>query len=123
MDKIYIDTDVILDFLLDRQPYSEFASNLFLMKEQEQIKLYTSGLVLSKCYYLLRRLAPHRSVMQKLKSLSSMLEILPITQRVIHDAMDSRFNDFEDAIQNATAAHGGMKILLTRNTRDYRTSD
>lgn len=123
MDKLFVDTDVLLYFLLDRMPFSEPSTILFSMGDLGKIKLYTSGLVFSNCYYFLRKISTHQKVMEKLNLLASFMEITTINKQVVQDALHSSFKDFEDAIQNASAYSAGINILLTRNTKDYKHSE
>ncbi len=123
MDKVFVDTDVILDFLLDRQPFSEQSTILFSMGDLGKIRLYSSGLVFSNCYYLLRKISTHQKVIEKLKLLASFIDFTPVNKQVVLDALHSSFRDFEDALQNAAASTAGINILLTRNTKDYKQSE
>ncbi len=122
MDKVFVDTDVILDFMMDREPFADITGILFSMGDTGKIRIFTSGLVFSNCYYILRKIASHGKVVEKLKSLSSFIDFVPVNKQVVLEALHSSFKDFEDAIQNASAAHAGIEILLTRDTKDYRTS-
>jgi predicted nucleic acid-binding protein len=122
MDKVFVDTDVILDFMMDREPHADISRILFSMGDAGNLKLYTSGLVFSNCYYILRKIATHAKIVEKLKTLSSFIDFVPVTKQVVLEALHSSFKDFEDAIQNAAATTGGISILITRNTKDYRTS-
>lgn len=122
MDRLFVDTDVVLDFLLERKPFSEAASSLFTLGDSGEIQLYSSGLVFSNCYYLLRKFFSHSSVIGKLKSLASFVEFVPVDQYVVLEALDSTFNDFEDALQNSAASRSGIIKLITRNSKDYKQS-
>jgi len=122
MDKVFVDTDVILDFMMDRDPYTDMTTILFSMADNRKIKLYTSGLVFSNCYYILRKIATHGKVVEKLKSLASFVDFVPVNKQVVLEALHSNFKDFEDALQNAAAVTGGISILVTRNIKDYKTS-
>lgn len=123
MDKVFVDTDVILDFLLDRMPFSEHSSILFSLADTGKIRIYSSGLVFSNCYYILRKISTHQKVLEKLKLLASLLEFTPVTKQVVLDALHSSFRDFEDALQNTSASLADINILLTRNTKDYKQSE
>ena len=60
--------------------------------------------------------------LQSLRKLKTMVSILSIDERVIEQSLNSEFNDFEDAIQYYTAVNNGIKVLLTRNITDYKSS-
>ena len=123
MDSVFLDTDVILDFLLDRTNFSEASVFLLTLGDMGKIKLYSSGLVFSNCYYILRKISAHLKVMDALQSLGSFIDFAPIDQRVVLDALHSSFKDFEDALQNASATCAGINFLITRNIKDYKKSE
>lgn len=123
MDKVYLDTDVILDFLLDRKAISDASIFILNMGDLGKIKLYSSGLVFSNCYYILRKISSHPKAIDTLQTLSSFIEFAPVDHQVVLDALHSSFKDFEDALQNAAASSAGVSCLLTRNSKDYKKSD
>lgn len=123
MDKVYLDTDVILDFLLDPKSFSGASIFILNMGDLGKIKLYSSGLVFSNCYYILRKISSHLKAMDTLQTLSSIIEFAPVDHQVVLDALHSSFKDFEDALQNAAASSVGVNFLLTRNIKDYKKSD
>ncbi|WGK94426.1 MULTISPECIES: type II toxin-antitoxin system VapC family toxin [Flavobacterium] len=75
MTRILIDTDVILDFFFDRQPFSENAARIFSLCESKEIKGYITPVIISNVYYLLRQTASHEKVIEKLKLLVAITEI------------------------------------------------
>ena len=75
MDKVLIDPDVILDFFFDREPFAQFATEIFVLCESKQLIGYTTPVIISNVYYLLSRTAKHEVIIDKLKQLLSILEI------------------------------------------------
>ena len=123
MDNVLIDTDVILDFFFDRKPFAEFATKLFVLCETEQIKGYTTAVIISNVYYLLRKTAPHDIIIEKLKQLLVIIDVVIMDREVVIDALNSKFKDFEDALQNYSAINNGtIQIILTRNIKDFQNS-
>ena len=123
MDKVFLDSDIILDFILNREPFSDHASDIFSLGESGNVKLYSSGLVFSNCYYILRKFTTHQKVIETLKSLALLMDFVAINRQVVLDALHASFKDFEDSIQNASAAFAGINVLITRNTKDYKQSE
>lgn len=123
MDKVFIDTDVILDFLLDRRPFSMDAAKILSLAEKKVITAVTTGLVFANAYYVLRKLSTHKKVIDNLSKLSGLIEIINLPKKAVISALRSDFHDFEDAIQNFSAAGEGIKILITRNVKDYKASE
>ena len=123
MENILIDTDVILDFFFDRQPFAEYAAGIFLLCENNQIKGYTTPVIISNVYYLLRKTAKHEIIIEKLKQLLSIIDIVEMNKQVVIDALNSKFKDFEDALQNFSASNNGIiTIILTRNIKNFQNS-
>lgn len=124
MDKVLIDTDIILDFFFDRQPFSENAAKIFSLCESKSIHGFVTPVIFSNVYYLLRRTAKHEKVIEKLKQLLTITDVLMMDKNVIVSALNSNFNDFEDALQNYAAVNAGnIDAILTRNFKDFKNSE
>lgn len=123
MDKILIDTDVILDFFFDREPFSEGAAKILSLCEKGDLKGFVTPVLISNVYYLLRKTATHEKVIKNLKNLMGIVDIAIIDKESVLDALHSEFKDFEDALQNFTAQNEKeIKVIVTRNIKDYKTS-
>ncbi len=124
MTDLFIDTDVIIDFLIDRKPYSRESAIIFTLIEQKKLKGYASSLTFSNLYYILRKVESHKKVISKLDSLSRILIILKVEEQTIRNALASGFPDFEDSIQYYCAIESKkIDSIITRNTRDYKNSE
>jgi predicted nucleic acid-binding protein len=124
MEKVLVDTDVVLDFFFDRKPFSEHAAKLFSLCELKQIEAFITPVICSNAYYLLRQNSTHEKAIEKLSLLLSITNVLVMDRDTILNAISSDFKDFEDALQNFAAAKSGfIDIILTRNVKDYKTSE
>lgn len=124
MDKVLIDTDVILDFLFDRKPFSEDAAQILSWCENEKIQGFVTSIMLSNIYYLLRKTAKHEKVIENLKMLLNIVDVITTNKDAVLDALHSEFKDFEDALQNFSAQNSNeIKVIITRNIKDYKTSN
>ena len=123
MTDIFIDTDVIIDFITDRQPFSGEAASLFNSIDNGKVKGYTSALSYSNLYYVLSKYAPHKKVIALLNELSELVVILKVDDSIVKAALASDFKDFEDAIQYYTALENKrINVIITRNVKDYKKS-
>lgn len=123
MTKILIDTDVILDFFFDRKPFSESAANILSLCESKKISGYVTSIIISNVYYLLRKADKHEKVIESLKHLLLILDVLTTDKNTILKALNSSFKDFEDALQNYSAEiNTEIQVIVTRNTKDYKES-
>lgn len=124
MDKVLIDTDVLLDFFFDRKPYSEDSTQILNLCAEKELKGYITPVIISNVYYLLRKTANHNKVVDKIKQLLTIVDVIKMDKNVVLNALNSGFNDFEDALQNFSAIeYGQISIILTRNIKDFKKSE
>src|SRR5438876_9867255 len=123
-DKIFLDTDVALDHLADRQPFAEYAHRLLALTETGELTTCVSSLSFSNLYYILRKLNGHADALALLGKLKSLVRVSAVTGAEIQSALSSSFKDFEDAIQHFSAkSEGGVSTIITRNKADYAQSE
>jgi len=124
MDKVLIDTDVLLDFFFDRKPFAEYSAEVLNLCEKNKLVGFTTPVIISNVYYLLRKTAKHDIIVEKIKQLLSIIEIIKMDKNTVINALNSEFKDFEDALQNFSAIeNGGIKVILTRNIKDFKKSE
>ena len=111
--KIFVDSDVILDILCQREPYYEYAAYVFSLSDTRKI-------VFSNVYYILRKLLGIQKAKEALRKLRLLVKVMPVEEKEVDLALNSKFSDFEDALQYYTAMRYGIEILLTRNIKDYK---
>lgn len=120
--RVFVDTDVVLDLLLGRQPFFSAAADLFLAIQDGRIEGCLSPLIFSNLFYILRQQMPASEAVKALRKLKLLVLVLPVDERVLDLALASSFTDFEDAIQYYTAVAHDVAALVTRNKRDYRAA-
>lgn len=124
MDKVLIDSDVILDFFFDRKPFSDHASQIFTLCEARKIEGFITPVICSNTYYLLRQIAKHEKVIEKLRQLMTIMDVISMDRETVMQALNSGFKDFEDALQYFSANQSGLiDVIITRNIRDYSKSE
>lgn len=122
MNKLFVDTDVILDLLGQRIPHFHFSAVLFTFAEMKKLELYTSPLILANTFYILRKQLGNDEAKKALRKLRILMHIIDSSEAVVDKALNSDFSDFEDAIQYYTALEHGISVILTRNLRDYKNA-
>lgn len=123
MDKVLIDTDVILDFFFDRKPFSRYATEILNLCEENKLIGLTTPVIISNVYYLLRKTAKHEIIVEKIKQLLRIVRIIKMDENIVVNALNSDFKDFEDALQNFAAIENGkISVILTRNIKDFKKS-
>ena len=122
MIKFFVDSDIILDLLAQREPHYIHAARLFTLIDQNEVVAYTSPLIFANLHYLLKKQTSNLLALKSLRKLKTLINILSIDERVIEQSLNSEFNDFEDAIQYFTAVNNGITLIITRNKTDYKRS-
>ena len=122
-NKLFLDTDVILDYLTDRQPFANYSSLLFEMHEQKKVQIFISALSINNIYYVARKIIGEKKTLSLIDALIEDIEVVGTSKVEIRNALDSDFKDFEDAIQHSTAFKiKDIEAIITRNSKDYRKS-
>ncbi len=118
-DKLFIDTDIILDIALTREPH--FYSSAFISSiiESKSVFGYTSSVIVSNIYYIIRKIDSHKSAIDFISKMRLFINILPVNDEIISLALESHLKDFEDAIQYYCAYNNNIDYLITRNVKDF----
>jgi predicted nucleic acid-binding protein len=122
-NRVFIDSDVILDLLCKREPFYPDAAELFTLGDLGTIELVTTSVVFANVFYILRKALGIDKAKELLRKLRILVGIVPVCEKTVDLALNSKFSDFEDGMQYFTARENGIKVLLTRNTKDYREKD
>ena len=122
MDRILVDTNIILDLLGKREPYWPEAQALFDLAEKKKVELFVSALSIPNIHYILLRQLKSGKVLKILRRFKLLVKVLALDDKIISLALDSDFRDFEDAIQYFSALENNIRVIVTRNVRDFRTS-
>lgn len=124
MEKILLDTDVLLDFFFDRKPFSDYTAQVLNLCEEKKIEGFTTPVIIANMYYMLRKDSKHEMVINRLNQLLRIIDVVEMNRKVVIKALDSDFKDFEDALQNFSAVeYKSIQIVLTRNIKDFKKSE
>ena len=123
MEKVFVDSDIVLDLLSGRQPHYKFAAELFSLADENSIKVYVSSLTFANINYILSKQLSTRQARKMLLKFKTLVNVLSVNDKIIELALLSDFNDFEDAIQYNTAIENSITTLLTRNLKDYKKAE
>jgi predicted nucleic acid-binding protein len=121
--KLFVDSDVVIDFFTDREPHANPASEIFELNEQGIVKLYLSAVSINNIYYIVRRFLGHKKTLEVVETLIEMTEIVGTTKNEIIQALKNDFTDYEDSVQYSSALTIiDLDAIITRNIKDYRNS-
>lgn len=121
--KLFLDSDIVIDFFSDRKPFANSSSKLFDLNEKGIIKLYLSAVSINNIYYILRKFLGHSKTIDVIETLVDITEIIGTNKQDIVQALQNNFSDFEDSIQYSTALQvEDLDAIVTRNIKDYKKS-
>jgi len=121
--KLFVDSDVVIDFFTDREPHANPASEIFELNEQGIVKLYLSAVSINNIYYIVKRFLGHKKTLEVVETLTEMTEIVGTTKNEIIQALKNDFTDYEDSVQYSSALTIiDLDAIITRNIKDYRNS-
>jgi predicted nucleic acid-binding protein len=120
--KILIDTDVILDFFLNRQPFVTQAAALWQANRSGQFEGFVAAITPINLYYIGRKALGADQAKQAVQNLLAEFKVCPVDHTVLEAARLSAISDFEDAVQHESAVASGLDMIVTRNLSDYNSA-
>ena len=120
--KVLFDTNIILDVLLDRKPFSEHASYLMSKVERSEINGFVCATTVTTIHYLLSKHLDNEKSNESIHSIMALFEVASVNRVVIENALNSKFTDFEDSVLHESARHAGAEYIITRNIKDFKRS-
>ncbi len=120
--KILFDTNIILDVLLERKPFSREASFLLSRVERSEISGYLCATTVTTIHYLVSKALGSQAALRHIQSLLALFIIAPVNHQVLEKAAILNFRDFENAVLHEAACHAGIESIVTRNTVDFKKS-
>ncbi len=120
--KVFLDAVVILDYLLDREPFHEDIAHIIDYSLSSELELCISANSVTDIHFIISRFDGAARALRKIQTIIDWVTIETVSEVIIKQAALSDFKDFEDAVQNFCALDAGHTILITRNVKDYRKS-
>ena len=122
MQKIFLDTNIVIDFLGERANFYQPAAKILTLADQKKIEIYTSPTSISNTYYLLSRFENTKIALEKIRKFKVLCSISIMDDEVIEKAINSNFKDFEDAMQYFSALASNCDLIVTRNEKDFKNA-
>ncbi len=123
MDKLFLDANVVVDFLCERSDFYLPAARLMVKSYNKEIELCCSTLTLATAsYFMERSKVSQTDIFHKISDMISICELADVDRDVVVQALSSGFTDFEDAMQYFSAKKWGADIIITRNKKDFANS-
>ena len=117
--KILLDTNIIIDVALERQPFYSESAQLISLVYQRQVEGYISASTFSDLYYIIRKAKGRDLMLEFVRNISTFCQVATVDRAVISLTLNANFKDFEDAIQYSTAVINQLDAIITRNQQDF----
>ena len=118
--KVFVDTNIFIDILVDRKPFSYDSTMIYKMCENDIITGYIAPITINNIYYICRKVKSKSIIKEYLSNISTNFKIAMMTSKTIIKANRLKIHNYEDALQYAMALEIECNYLITRNTKDYQ---
>lgn len=120
--RLFLDTNIILDLLGEREPFYEAAAKLASLADNNLITLVVSPISFTTVNYVLSKFESFQIVREKLRKFKILCSISILDEHTIEKGLNSSFKDFEDSLQYFSAVSAECDIIITRNAKDFKSS-
>ncbi len=120
MKRVLLDVNVVLDVLLDRQPFAEPSSEVWAAIERGEAEGLLSAHAMTTLHYLNAKAVGVRMATETTDALLSVFGVAPVDEAVLRSAVSLEWKDFEDAVTAAGARRAKCDAVITRNPRDFK---
>lgn len=123
MNRLLIDTNIVIDLLSKRDKFYDEAADLFSRADKKELELTISSLTFANTNYILSKLKSAKEARQILRKFKVLVELLSLDDKITELALsDDNFPDFEDGLQYYSAIENQIEIIITRNKKDFKNS-
>ena len=119
---LQLDTNIILDVLLIRQPFYEYSFGIIALAQNNNYNIYLVASGVTDIYYVIRKQIGKGKAIAEVKNILQSFQISDVNKKILIQATNNNFEDFEDAVQHETAIHSNIDFIITRNNKDYKHS-
>lgn len=123
MDRLFLDANVVIDLLGEREPYYQSAAIIATQADEGKLQIIVSALTFSTTFYILAKFEKKKDVKEKMRKFKVIAETANLTDMIIDKGLSSSFSDFEDSLQYYSAIAKGCHIFITRNAKDFKFAD
>lgn len=116
---VFLDTNVVIDFMGEREGFFDDAATIFAMIEDRSIRASASALTIVNCAYILKKAFKSDIMLSKVEALCQMLDVMPINRSQLIDAVKLKPFDYEDAVQFLSALPYHPDVIITRDKKGF----
>ncbi len=118
--KAFLDTNVMLDFLGEREPFYLSAAKIATLADKGKIEIVVSALSYATVSYFLTKFEGIEKTNDKLRKFKVISKVCELDEKIIEKGLNSDFSDYEDSLQYFSALRQDCDILITRNVNDFK---
>ena len=122
MKKIFLDTNIILDLLLDRDPFSNDIAEIIEISAEKSIELCVSSVTITDTNYIIEKFEGIRSARKKTKLILELVTVENVGETTVKKSSESEFKDFEYGVLNFCAIESKHKVIVTRDVKGFKNS-
>ena len=122
--EIFLDTNVLLDIVTNRYPFSASAIEIFDFCQKENIKMHATSQSIATLHYLAKKMVEEKELRSFIEDLLDTISIIAVTETILKKSLKSNHKDFEDAIQIVSAQSiNDMNCIVTRDLKDFKNAE
>ena len=122
MQKVFLDTNIVLDFLGERETFYDAVAKILTLADKKMIQVFTSPTSIGNAFYVLAKYENAKIALEKIRKFKLLCSISVMDEEVVEKAINSDFKDFEDAVQYYSAVSANCDMIITRNEKDFKNS-
>lgn len=122
ISRLFIDTNIMLDFLGERDPFYEPIAKLATLADKGKVIMVVSPISFATVNYFLTKNETPEIAKEKLRKFKIISEICKLDEHIIEKGLNSAFKDFEDSLQYFSAIDSDCEIIISRNGKDFKKS-
>ncbi|KAF2513455.1 type II toxin-antitoxin system VapC family toxin [Flavobacterium foetidum] len=121
---IFLDTNILVDIVANRFPFSKNAISIFDYCQRHKIKMHSSSHSIATMHYIAKKVVDEKELRSIIEDLLDTISIIAVTESILKKSLKSNHKDFEDAIQITSAQSiNSMDCIITRDLKDYKYSE
>lgn len=122
MQRLFLDTNIVIDFLGEREGFYEPAAKILTLVDKKEIEVLISPTSVTTVYYVLSKFESSKIALEKIRKFKMLCHISIMDDEVVEKAINSNFKDFEDAMQYFSSLASNCDIIITRNEKDFKNA-
>ncbi|MBF0274559.1 MAG: PIN domain-containing protein [Nitrospinae bacterium] len=120
--KVLLDTNVVLDILLNREPFVDDAAMIVSKIERGELTGFLCATTITTIHYLATKSIGSQKAEKHIQTLLALFEIAPVNRIVLENALKGKWKDYEDSVLQESAVHSGVEYIITRDVSGFKNS-